>query len=70
MLLTVDRFSRIQLSRRRYPLLKAVAGLLRPISGNIFFAGENITPLPAHLRAQKGIALVPEGRRLFAGMTV
>jgi ABC-type branched-subunit amino acid transport system ATPase component len=51
-------------------LLKAVAGLLRPISGNIFFAGENITTLPANLRAQKGIALVPEGRRLFAGMTV
>jgi branched-chain amino acid transport system ATP-binding protein len=51
-------------------LLKTIAGLVRPYTGNIFFAGESIVTLPAHRRVQKGIALVPEGRRLFAGMTV
>jgi branched-chain amino acid transport system ATP-binding protein len=51
-------------------LLKTIAGLVHASSGDIFFAGESIVALPAHERVQKGIVLVPEGRRLFAGMTV
>jgi len=51
-------------------LLKTVAGLLRPITGSITFEGERIDRLSANRRAELGICLVPEGRGLFAGMTV
>ena len=51
-------------------LLKAVAGLLRPDRGAITFRGEDLTVLPAHRIVRMGIALVPEGRRLFARMSV
>jgi branched-chain amino acid transport system ATP-binding protein len=50
-------------------LLKTIAGLIRPFRGNIIYRGANIAAAPAHERVQMGIALVPEGRRLFAGMT-
>lgn len=51
-------------------LLRAIAGAHRPASGRIVFDGEDITSLPAHRRVKRGIALVPEGRRLFTGLTV
>ncbi|GIM90205.1 ABC transporter ATP-binding protein [Paractinoplanes toevensis] len=51
-------------------LLKTIAGLLRPGRGRIRFDGRDITGLPAHRRAPLGIALVPEGRRLFPSLTV
>jgi branched-chain amino acid transport system ATP-binding protein len=51
-------------------LLRAIAGAHRPSSGRIEFAGEEITRLSAHRRARLGIALVPEGRRLFPELTV
>lgn len=51
-------------------LLKAIAGQLTPVSGGIRFDGEDVTRLPAHLRARRGISLVPEGRRLFKSLTV
>jgi branched-chain amino acid transport system ATP-binding protein len=51
-------------------LLKNIAGLYRPIRGEIAFNGENITKLAADARVHSGIALVPEGRQLFFGMTV
>lgn len=50
--------------------LKTIAGLLNPVSGEIRFKGENISRLPAYTIAEKGIALVPEGRRLFPNLTV
>ena len=50
--------------------LRAVAGVLRPRAGRIFFAGQDATPLPAHARTALGIALVPEGRRVFPFLTV
>jgi len=50
--------------------LKAVAGVLRPRTGTIRFAGEDITALPSHERTYLGIALVPEGRRVFPFLTV
>ncbi|HVX83107.1 MAG TPA: ABC transporter ATP-binding protein [Devosiaceae bacterium] len=51
-------------------LLRAIAGAHRPSSGRISFDGRDITALPSHRRVALGIALVPEGRRLFAAMTV
>ena len=51
-------------------LLKALAGLLRPASGTIEFAGRDIAGLPAPDIARLGIGYVPQGRGLFAGMTV
>jgi branched-chain amino acid transport system ATP-binding protein len=51
-------------------LLRALAGAHRVASGRIAFAGVDVTALPSHERAAAGIALVPEGRRLFARMSV
>ncbi len=51
-------------------LLRCIAGAHRATAGRVTFAGDDVTALPAHRRVQRGIALVPEGRRLFAGMTV
>jgi ABC-type branched-subunit amino acid transport system ATPase component/ABC-type branched-subunit amino acid transport system permease subunit len=51
-------------------LLKALCGLLPPGSGIIEFAGGSIAGLPAPDIAQLGIGYVPQGRGLFAGMTV
>jgi branched-chain amino acid transport system ATP-binding protein len=50
-------------------LLRGIAGAHRPSAGQVIFDGADITALPAHARVPLGIALVPEGRRLFAGMT-
>jgi branched-chain amino acid transport system ATP-binding protein len=50
--------------------LRLITGLLRPRSGNVLFCGEPISQQPAYMRARQGIALVPEGRRIFHGMTV
>jgi len=51
-------------------LLTAVAGLLRPRAGSIRWQGEELTALRPHLIVERGLALVPEGRRLFGTMTV
>jgi branched-chain amino acid transport system ATP-binding protein len=51
-------------------LLRAIAGAHAPASGVILFDGADVTALRAHRRVAQGIALVPEGRRLFASMTV
>src|SRR5690606_821716 len=51
-------------------LLRTISGLVAPRSGRIVFAGEDITRWPAHERARRGVAQVPEGRRLFGDMTV
>jgi len=51
-------------------LINAVAGVLRARAGSIVFEGRDITALPPHRFIAAGIALVPEGRRLFTGMTV
>ena len=50
--------------------LRAVAGALLPRRGTIRFAGRDVTRMPSHERAGLGIALVPEGRRLFPSLTV
>ena len=51
-------------------LLKAVGGYMRPSEGEIRFAGETITGLPAHKLARRGIGYVPEDRRIFRLLTV
>lgn len=51
-------------------LLRTIAGLLPPWEGEVFFEGESITGLDSHRRVERGIAMVPEGRLLFAPMTV
>jgi branched-chain amino acid transport system ATP-binding protein len=51
-------------------LLRAIAGAHRPTAGRLVFDGTEITSVSAHRRVGMGIALVPEGRRLFAGLTV
>ena len=51
-------------------LIKTVMGLVKPTSGTILYNGQDITHLPAHKRAGLGIGYVPEGRRVFAKLTV
>ncbi|MEW6643381.1 MAG: ABC transporter ATP-binding protein [Pseudomonadota bacterium] len=51
-------------------LLKAIAGLMQPRSGEIFFEGQAITASPAHRRVQYGIALSPEGRQVFPDQSI
>jgi branched-chain amino acid transport system ATP-binding protein len=51
-------------------LLKSLAGLVPPASGAIEFEGRDIARLPAHEIARLGVGYVPQGRGLFAGMTV
>ena len=50
--------------------LNTVAGLLRPRSGSITFDGKNLATIPAHKTVSQGMALCPEGRRIFQQMTV
>ena len=50
--------------------LNTVAGLLKPRSGKIEFAGESLVGVPAHTIVGRGMALCPEGRRVFLQMSV
>ena len=51
-------------------LINTLAGILRARGGRIDFEGRDITSLPPHRFCDAGIAIVPEGRRLFGGMSV
>ena len=51
-------------------ILKTVSGLMHPRSGSITFMGENIAHTEAHKLVHKGLAHVPEGRRIFLQMSV
>jgi len=50
--------------------LETIAGLNRPISGTVELSGQNAGGEPAHVLARRSLALVPEGRALFPGLTV
>ena len=50
--------------------LRTISGLLKPKTGAIEFQGQNIAGVPAHEIVKRGISQVPEGRRIFAEMTV
>ena len=51
-------------------VLRAIAGAHKPHFGRVVFDGTDVTSMPAHRRVSLGIALVPEGRRLFPSLTV
>ncbi len=50
--------------------LRTISGLIRATSGTILYRGENITRKPAHEIVQMGLIHVPEGRKIFKGMTI
>jgi branched-chain amino acid transport system ATP-binding protein len=50
--------------------LRAISGLLRPSEGRIVFDGDDIAGVPAHNRVARGISMAPEGRGIFANLTV
>jgi branched-chain amino acid transport system ATP-binding protein len=50
--------------------LRAIAGSIPVRGGRVIFEGEDVTRLPAHAKAARGLVLVPEGRQLFSNMTV
>ncbi|MBQ9007496.1 MAG: ABC transporter ATP-binding protein [Atopobiaceae bacterium] len=50
--------------------LNTVSGIMRPRTGTIEFEGESLVGVPAHKMVSRGIALCPEGRRVFGNLTV
>ncbi|HEX8835272.1 MAG TPA: ABC transporter ATP-binding protein [Abditibacteriaceae bacterium] len=50
--------------------LLALSGLLQPSSGTVEFEGKNLLSMPPHTRVPAGLVQVPEGRRVFASLTV
>lgn len=50
--------------------LKTISGLLKPVSGAVLYDGQNIAGLPAHRIVARGISQSPEGRMIFANLTV
>ena len=50
--------------------LNTLSGLVKPVSGSIEFKGESIVGIKPHLIVERGMALCPKGRRVFAQMTV
>jgi branched-chain amino acid transport system ATP-binding protein len=51
-------------------ILRTLSGLLRPKAGQVIYQGQEITKMPAHKIVTLGLGQVPEGRRVFANMTV
>lgn len=51
-------------------LVNVIGGLLRPVSGSVSFDGVDLAEIPPHEISHHGVALVPEGRRIFPQMTV
>jgi branched-chain amino acid transport system ATP-binding protein len=51
-------------------MLRTIVGQVRVRSGTISHRGEDLAPVPAHERSRRGLALVPEGRRLFPSLSV
>ena len=51
-------------------LFKTISGVITPVAGEIIYKGRNLLAVPSYQRAKLGIAHVPEGRQVFASMTV
>jgi branched-chain amino acid transport system ATP-binding protein len=51
-------------------IMKAISGVLAPVAGRIQFNGTDVTGLPSHRLVRAGLAMVPEGRQVFAEQTV
>lgn len=50
--------------------MHAISGIERPVGGTVRYRGEEITGLPSHQVVKRGIVQVPEGRQIFAGLTI
>ena len=50
--------------------MRAISGMIKPVSGTVTLAGEDITGLQSHLIAKRGLAHSPEGRRVFPTLSV
>ena len=50
--------------------LRSICGIQKPRQGNILLEGEDLSPFKAHEIVSKGVAMVPEGRGIFARLTV
>jgi len=50
--------------------IRSISGMVRPRSGRVLFEGEDISRVPAHKLVERGICQSPEGRRIFANMSV
>jgi branched-chain amino acid transport system ATP-binding protein len=50
--------------------LRAIVGSIRPWGGRVVFKGDDVTRLAPHVKAARGLALVPEGRQLFSAMSI
>lgn len=50
--------------------VKMIAGALRPVDGQVYWSGRDVTGSPSHVMVQEGVTLVPEGRLVFQHMTV
>jgi branched-chain amino acid transport system ATP-binding protein len=51
-------------------LMRAITGQVKPRGGTVTFDGADVTDLPAYVKAERGLVMVPEGRHLFPTMTV
>ena len=51
-------------------LLRVASGIVRPTAGSISIDGHDVTTRPSHARARSGLCLIPEGRGVFADLTV
>ena len=51
-------------------LLNIIAGRMKPTSGSVIFNGDDVSAVSGYKRVKGGISLVPEGRRIFASLTV
>jgi len=51
-------------------LLRTISGLIKSTSGSVLYLGENIASVNAQVLPTKGLVQVPEGRRIFSGLTV
>ncbi|MFY8062223.1 MAG: ATP-binding cassette domain-containing protein, partial [Usitatibacteraceae bacterium] len=50
--------------------LKAISGLLKPTAGELLYQGQSLVGVVPHRISQQGLALVPEGRGVFPGLTI
>jgi urea ABC transporter ATP-binding protein UrtE len=72
--LTIERGESVAIVGRngsgKTTLVKTIVGLINTLSGRVFFGGQDITAMDARQRTKLGVGYVPQGRGIFAGLTV